>query len=281
MQRIFQESVCTGTWLRRRVQSPADGLHEAGRRTHSAKPGRVRGRAVFRRWWLCLPVATLGAALADLCLESASDAGLFGPGRFTDNSNADITPALLIGLALTAGLLLRFALAAVLRMRGDDVMPARSIEVGGIDRDLWVELCANRRRPHWTRGLATFAGACYALQLVTLCGMENAEQIAVYGHILGPWLWLGAPAAVALTAHALVCAGIIAILGVSLCSVLTCVPRLAQAILCYRERVPETYAAWRGRCRQALCPAPTAAAAGRRGQRSPPPLARPLIVSSL
>jgi hypothetical protein len=263
------------------VQSPADGPHEAGRRTRSAKPGRVRGTAVFRRWWLCLPVATLGAALADLCLESASEAGLFGPNRFTDNSNADIAPALLIGLALTAGLLLRFALAAVVHLRGDDVTTVRSIEAGAIDRDLRIELWGSLGRPHWTRGLATFAGACYALQLVILCGMENAEQIAVYGHILGPWLWLGAPAAVALTVHALVCAGIIAILDVSLCRVLTCVPRLAQAILCYRERVPETYAAWHSRWRQALCPAPTSAAAGRRGQRSPPPLARPLIVSSL
>jgi hypothetical protein len=45
----------------------------------------------------------------------------------------------------------------------------------------------------------------FFLQVLTLFTMETAEQLIVFGHILGPAIWLGAPAPISLGIHATVC----------------------------------------------------------------------------
>ena len=63
------------------------------------------------RLWFSVAVAIIAAAVADPILESASNAGLFGHGSFTDHSNLDVLPALCIGL-------LAVAIHVTLRLRG-------------------------------------------------------------------------------------------------------------------------------------------------------------------
>src|ERR1700694_3279642 len=54
------------------------------------------------RFWFCVAVALVALAIADPLTEWASNAGLFGPGNFTDHSNADVVPALFAGFAFFA-----------------------------------------------------------------------------------------------------------------------------------------------------------------------------------
>jgi hypothetical protein len=124
------------------------------------------------------------AALADPLVEAASNAGCFGRGNFTDHSMLDVLPA-----ALTAALL---ALLYV-------VVRARAA--------LGAPLAAPRVR------FVTTLPAVFAAQLGALYAMETLEQIAVTGHVLGGALWLGAPVAIALALHALVCVAAVWILS--------------------------------------------------------------------
>jgi hypothetical protein len=50
-------------------------------------------KAVF-----CLAAAVTAAAVIDPAIEWLANAGLFGPGRFTDHSNLDVIPVLVLGL---------------------------------------------------------------------------------------------------------------------------------------------------------------------------------------
>src|SRR5579863_7532885 len=52
--------------------------------------------------WFCAAVAMIAAAIADPLVESASNAGWFGPGNFTDHSTWDVVPAFLVGLFFVA-----------------------------------------------------------------------------------------------------------------------------------------------------------------------------------
>jgi hypothetical protein len=122
----------------------------------------------------CLSAAVIAAAIADPIVERASNAGLFGPGSFTDRSNLDVIPALLAGIALLAIFMVR---------------RARAIVSG----------CAPSNRS------VLLLPPIFALQILTLFAMETAEQFVVFGHGLGPLTWLGAPPAISLTAHAAVC----------------------------------------------------------------------------
>lgn len=125
-------------------------------------------------WIFCAAAAISAAAVTDPFVEHLSNAGFFGPGNFTDRSNADVIPALFAGLLLCA-----FALFTEVRRAVARSMPAaRSLKL---------------------------LPAVFALQIGALFGMETLEQICIAGHPLGGLLWLGGPAAFALLVHGLSC----------------------------------------------------------------------------
>lgn len=134
-----------------------------------------RARVTFR-----LAVASTAAALAAPCVEALSNRGAFGPGRWTDHSNADVMPMLCLGLI--------FCCAFVIALARRAVAPTRS-------------------SPHWLRDAprgASFAPT-FALQIAALFGMETAEQLLVWGRPLGGTVWLGGPLLASLAIHAAMC----------------------------------------------------------------------------
>lgn len=133
------------------------------------------------RFWFCVAVAVIAAAVADPCVEAVSNAGLFGRARLTDGSNSDVVPALCIGLAF---ILLYF----VLRVRSE------LLRASG---------CALRD------GHARLLLPTFAMQIAVLFGMETLEQLVVIGHPLGGLIWLGGPIAFSLIVHALACVGLV------------------------------------------------------------------------
>jgi hypothetical protein len=151
------------------------------------------------RMWFCFAVAIVAAAIADPCVEALSNAGLFGPGRFTDRSNLDVLPALLVGL-------LCVAMYFVLRVRRE---LARASGEAIRKRTGRLLVCT------------------YALQLGVLATMETLEQIVVDGHMLGGTVWLGGPVWFALAAHAVACVGVAFVLGTLL---RVCARRTVRAI---------------------------------------------------
>jgi hypothetical protein len=131
-------------------------------------------------------VAAFAAACGDLLVESLSNHGFFGPGRFTDGSNLDIAPIAVVGSALLLACLLfrvRRALA-----RG---APARC------RLDLTAALAPI--------AIARMLPAILVLQLGLLWAMETAEQYLVIGRGLGGTIWLGGPIAASLLLHATIC----------------------------------------------------------------------------
>ena len=54
------------------------------------------------RFWYGIAAAVIAAAIADPMIESASNAGWFGPGILTDHSNLDVLPALICGAIFVA-----------------------------------------------------------------------------------------------------------------------------------------------------------------------------------
>jgi hypothetical protein len=135
-----------------------------------------------------LAAAAIAAAIADPLVEWASNAGLFGPGTYTDHSNLDVLPALGIGTAfLAAHLFLR-----VRRM-------LHRVPAPGLAR---ISCDALRS------GIAPLLPAIFGMQLLTLFAMETIEQVVVCGHVLGGAIWLGAPVAIGLASHALACCAV-------------------------------------------------------------------------
>ena len=129
------------------------------------------------RLWFCAAVAVVAAAIADPIVEYASNAGVFGARGVTDHSNLDVVPALFAGVGLLALFMVRKAPAVL----------------------------AGRALP---RRIVALLPAIFLLQILALYAMETAEQLAVCGHLLGPWVWLGGPPSVSLAAHAVVCFGV-------------------------------------------------------------------------
>ncbi len=145
------------------------------------------------RWGFCVALAVISAALADPLVEFASNAGWFSRGSFTDHSNLDVVPALLAGLGLMIVFLFR---------------KARQLVVGQA----------------FPRGIAPLLPAIFVLQILTLYAMETGEQFLVFGHLLGPTIWLGAPPPISLAIHGAISVGITLWFGRSL-------PRLAATTL--------------------------------------------------
>jgi len=133
-----------------------------------------------------IAVATLAAALGDLLVESLSNHGAFGPGRFTDGSNADIAPIGIAGSTLLLGCLF-FRVRRALACCG----------AAQYRRELTAALAP--------LPLARTLPLILLLQIVLLWAMETAEQYLVVGHGFGGTIWLGGPTAISLFLHAAIC----------------------------------------------------------------------------
>lgn len=130
------------------------------------------------RTWFCLAAALVAASIADPLVEFASNAGVFGPGSFTDHSNQDVLPALAAGLALGAVYVFLRA-RHMLERRGGGAVGAPGVKL--------------------------LLPSVFALQIALLYLMETAEQCVVAGHTLGGTVWLGGPPLASLAVHAAVC----------------------------------------------------------------------------
>ena len=168
------------------------------------------------RFWFCLGVATIAAAIADPLVECASNAGWFGPHRFTDHSNLDVLPALLAGVSLLVAYLALKVRSVLLRT--------------DTPRDVFREL--DRACGRAFLRLLPFA---FALQMLALFAMESSEQLLIWGHLGGDTLWLGGPVAFSLVAHAMACctvylaaARLVSVMGATTLHVIRLVRALAH-----------------------------------------------------
>jgi hypothetical protein len=123
----------------------------------------------------CLAAAVTAAAVIDPAVEWLANAGLLGAGRFTDHSNLDVVPVLVLGLLFSVIFVAGYAHRIVRRFAS---------EVGSIPKLL---------------------PAIFVVQLLVLWSMETVEQIVVTGAPLGGMIWLGGPAIISLALHAIGC----------------------------------------------------------------------------
>jgi hypothetical protein len=151
------------------------------RRYRAASPGIAATSLLFVG-----AVATCAAACGDLLVESLSNHGFFGPGRFTDGSNVDIAPVGIVGSALLLGCLLFLVRHKLAGNTGTQYR--RSLTA--VLAPLTVA---------WMLPVILF------LQIVLLWTMETSEQYLVIGHGLGGTIWLGAPTGASLLLHAAIC----------------------------------------------------------------------------
>ncbi len=126
--------------------------------------------------------------MADPVVEHLSNAGLFGPGNFTDNSNLDVLPALTVALCVGVA----FVVVLARRMLRRNSYPPQWL------RRYALDLSADSVR--------RMVPSIFALQLVALFAMETIEQSIVAGHPLGGTVWLGGPLLFSFGAHFLSCA---------------------------------------------------------------------------
>lgn len=148
----------------------------------------MRSSGVFSGWLFRVVVAVAAAAVADPLVERLSDTGMFGPGRFTDHSNLDVIPALLVAFGLSA----LFVAVLAARMLRKPVYPPQ-----------WLRRYAGELD---SASVCRMLPSIFVLQIVALLGMETLEQIITAGHPLGGALWLGGPIAFSLCGHFLSCA---------------------------------------------------------------------------
>jgi hypothetical protein len=136
--------------------------------------------------WFCFAVAAVAASIADLAVESASNAGFFGPGNLTDHSQCDIAPCLLAGLVFVV----MHCFYRVRKLLHAPQLSRSSTQIND---------------PSLVRSSLRLLPAIYGLQLLVLYVMETAEQWVVYHHLLGGSVWVGGPVTISLTFHAFVC----------------------------------------------------------------------------
>lgn len=156
-------------------------------------------RTTFTEPVFCAAAALTAATLTDPIVEGLSNAGLFGPGRFTDHSNLDVIPAACVAAAL--------ALLAVFR---------------------WLRVWSAQLAPVRVTGALP---KVFLLQVAALYAMETIEQIATAGHPLGGTIWLGGPAIVSLTAHGLACIAVTWLLSRSLSWSARTIVRIVRATI--------------------------------------------------
>lgn len=154
------------------------------------------------RVWFTLAVAVLAAAIADPCVEAASNAGWFGPANFTDRSTLDVMPALLCGVVL-------LGICVILRVRRELVRASQEALRDDIGHLL---------------------PALFAIQLAVLFAMETIEQVIIAGHPLGGTIWLGGPVWFSLVAHAVAGTAVAFGLASAVCSCARTTARMIRRI---------------------------------------------------
>lgn len=142
------------------------------------------------RLGFCIAIGVIAAAIADPLVEFASNAGWFGSGLLTDHSNLDVAPALVIGALLLAAHLVSKAQAALANRNGCDRWRDAGHALGS--------------------GIWQLLPIIFGLQMLTLYAMETVEQFVVWGHSLGPMVWLGGPLPASLAIHAVICVAVAA-----------------------------------------------------------------------
>lgn len=212
-----------------------------------AESRRMRFEA-WARLWFCLASAVIAATIGDIVLESASTSGLFGAGNFTDGSLVDIVPALAIGVCAA----LAYAVVAVKRVLAQN--------------------CWGSALTRWSA--ATDAGRhrlfpfVLVLQFAALFSMESIEEVVVRGHLLGPTIWLGAPAPIAILTHALLGATVLFVLRALLSALVrTAVSTIVTLLAVLRRAFPDPIRVVRPSVRIA---ATGLAYCGARAGRAPP-----------
>jgi hypothetical protein len=208
-----------------------------------------------------LVVAASAATLTDPLVESASNAGWFGSGSFTDHSTIDVLPVL--GIAALAAL-------TYVYLRARPSLASRSVEFA---RRLRASVASPSIATTAPRPSARLLLGTFALQLALLYVMETCEQIVVTGHALGGTVWLGAPIAIALALHAVACV-------LSACALAWILPELSRAAVALarfvrrsRNRLAGPARAAGGLSSDAPATAPAGLMATRLGKRAPPFLA--------
>jgi len=205
------------------------------------------------RGLFALTAAAAAATVTDPVVETASNAGCFGPGSFTDHSTADVVPVLAVAslAALTYVYLRARPATSVATEASATCSSARAVAQPCLPLLPWI----------------------FASQLAVLFAMETCEQIAVTGHPLGGTVWLGAPVAIALTVHAVACV----LSAFALARILPGLTRaaVALALLVRRSRGRLAVEARGTRVSASDAPAtpPADPMAARLGKRAPPLLA--------
>jgi hypothetical protein len=160
--------------------------------------------------WFCLAVATVAASVADLVIESASNAGFFGSGNFTDHSDWDILPCLFVGLVFVV----MHCFCGVRKLLHGSQSSASPLELNNAH----------------VRSSLQLLPAIYGLQILVLYAMETMEQRVVYHHLLGGSVWLGGPLAISLALHAVVCLLVTALAALLLRAFAEATVRLVQLV---------------------------------------------------
>lgn len=175
-----------------------------------------------RRWTFAFAAAVLAAAIIDPLVERLSNAGFFGPGSFTDHSNADVVPALCLGFAWA----LFFVTLYAVRLLGTGIALVRWLGPSARELD---DASVSRMLP-----------LIFALELLTLFIMETFEQRLVLGHFLGGSVWLGGPMLASLALHLCGCVFVTMLLSRSLHAVARRVVDVVRALLLFfsRARTP-------------------------------------------
>jgi hypothetical protein len=204
------------------------------------------------RLCFCLAVAVIAAAVADPLVEAASNAGWFGPGSFTDHSNADVLPAFALGCGFVA-------LYVALRVRG-----ALAASCGNAQTALGVSKEALGYR------VPALLPAIFFIQLIALYSMETAEQFAVWGHGLGGTIWLGGPVVVSLTTHAVSCVAFTLLVARAIRSMATAALRVIHLMRAGATLLPLRPTPRVGSYRDAVGSSWTAFAPRSLGERAPP-----------
>jgi hypothetical protein len=184
----------------------------------------------------------MAAAIADPCVESASNAGWFGPGSLTDHSTLDVIPALLSGVLLL-GIYLAIRVRRELLRASNEALRAN---------------------------VGSLLPAIFALQLVVLFIMETSEQLVVAGHPLGGTIWLGGPVWFSLTVHALVGIAIAYILSHIVCACARSTVRMIRRIRALAMRALHDPAPLALRQLRRICLAHDTPVRCRIGNRAPP-----------
>jgi hypothetical protein len=212
--------------------------------------------AVFRfkasmPWGFVAAAAVAAAALIDPVVEGLSNGGFFGPGRFTDASNADVIPALCVAAVLFCG-----AVVSMTRtMFSQEHYPPQ-----------WLRRCA--RELHAT-SFVPLLPAIFALQLLSLFAMETVEQIVTAGHPLGGFIWLGGPVVVSIAMHLIGCILVTMLLSKIVTVSARTVARILHLAIAVLRRISATAPSLRLRFRCALTPHEEPCRRASRG-RAPP-----------